>query len=81
MDFTVALNVSAGGVLIATRRPLRRLSQLQLEIPSVPAERLKALLKRSRPIKARVIRFKNQTSVNLCALQFTRPLIHAPIVM
>ncbi len=74
LDFTVALNVSGGGALLACRQPLNRCARLSLEIPSTPLPH--SLLSQSpRPLKARVIRTTTKDSYNLYGLRFSRPLI------
>ncbi len=74
LDFTVALNVSGGGALLATRQPLSRSARLSLEIPSTPLPQ--SLQSASpRPLKARVIRTASKDSYNLYGLRFSRPLI------
>ncbi len=75
LDFTVALNISAGGALVATRRALPRSSVLSLEVPSSPWPQLTARLRSVRSLQARVVRLADKDSFNLCALRFRRPLI------
>src|SRR5260370_12022419 len=74
LDFTVALNISAGGALVAIRRPLPRASVLSLEVPSSPWPQLTARLQSVRSLQARVLRTADNASFNLCALRFMRPL-------
>jgi PilZ domain-containing protein len=75
LDFTVALNISAGGALVATRRALPRSSRLSLEISPSPGPQLIEQLQSVRSLEARVVRLTIQDSYNLCALRFRRPLI------
>ena len=46
LEFATALNVSAGGMLVAMRRALPAIAQIRLEIPSAPVAAL-ALLPQS----------------------------------
>ena len=53
LEFATALNVSAGGMLVAVRRDLPRAAQIELEIPSAPLAAIAALPKASRSLRAR----------------------------
>ncbi|PYV10876.1 MAG: hypothetical protein DMG23_06190 [Acidobacteria bacterium] len=75
LDFTVAVNISAGGALVPIRRALRRSARLSLEIPSSPWPRVVTQLRSIRALQARVVRSSGEDSYNLCAIRFTRPLI------
>src|SRR5205807_5763369 len=56
LEFATALNVSAGGALVAVRRSLPQSSQVLLEIPSAPLAAAAALPKASRTLRARAVR-------------------------
>ena len=43
LEFATALNVSAGGMLVAIRRVLPAIAQVRLEIPSAPVAALALL--------------------------------------
>jgi len=75
MDFTVALNISAGGALVATRRAISPSSRLALEIPSAPVPRLVVPPDSVRSLKARIVRTFNSDPYRLYAVRFSRPLI------
>jgi len=75
LDFTTALNVSAGGALIAARRPLRPSTRLSLEIPSSPLPRLSASPNAVNSLRAKIVRTTNKDAYNLYALRFNRPLL------
>jgi len=75
LEFCTLLNESAGGALLAIRKPLRRRSWVSLEIPSSPLLRNVKLRKTLRLLRARVIRITSINGWNLCGLQFVRPLI------
>jgi hypothetical protein len=75
LEFSILLNESAGGVLLAIRKPLRRWSRVSLEIPSAPLLRNIKLPRTVRMLRARVVRISYLGSCNLCGLQFARPLL------
>ena len=75
LEFSTLLNESAGGVLLAMRKPLRLWSRVSLEIPSsqiLKSEKLRRVVRR---LRARVIRIKYVEGWNLCGVQFARPLV------
>src|SRR5712691_2956779 len=74
LEFGTLLNESAGGVLLAIRKPLRRWSRVTLEIPSAPLIKNVKLPRTIRMLRARVIRIAFAEGCNLCGLQFVRPL-------
>jgi hypothetical protein len=75
LDFTTALNVSAGGALVAARRPLRPSTRLSLEIPSSPLPRLPASPNAVSSLKAKIVWSATKDTYNLYALRFNRPLL------
>ena len=75
LEFCTLLNESAGGALLAIRRPLRRRSRVSLEMPSAPILRNVKLRQTMRRLRARVVRVSPIDGWNLCGLQFGRPLI------
>src|SRR5947199_8288980 len=74
LEFSTLLNESAGGVLLAIRKPLRRWSRVSLEIPSAPLIKNLKLPRTMRMLRARVIRIAYADGWNLCGLKFVRPL-------
>src|SRR5437879_10280800 len=78
LEFGTLLNESAGGVLLAIRKPLRRWSRVTLEIPSAPLIKSLKLPRTMRMLRARVIRIAYADGSNLCGLQFVRPLAELP---
>ncbi len=74
LDFTAALNVSAGGALVISRHPLTRSSKLTIEIPKAPLP-MSPLPSSVRVLKARVVRTATKVPYNLYALRFSRPLV------
>ena len=75
LEFATALNVSAGGMLVAVRRSLPSLAEVSLEIPSAPLAALAALPKAARALRAKVLRIEHSESCNLVGLKFSRPLV------
>lgn len=80
LEFATALNVSAGGMLVAVRRSIPSAAQVMLEIPSAPLAALAALPRVARNLRARVLRMQHGEGYNLVGLKFSRPLVnsHAP---
>jgi hypothetical protein len=80
LEFATALNVSAGGMLVAVRRSIPSSAQVLLEIPSAPLAALAALPRVARNLRARVLRMEHGEGYNLVGLKFSRPLVssHAP---
>ncbi len=74
LDFTAALNVSAGGALVISRHPLSRSSKLTIEIPKAPVP-MSPLPASVRFLKARVVREATKVPFNVYALRFNRPLV------
>jgi hypothetical protein len=76
LDFAAALNVSAGGVLLATKRYLEPSTQTLLEVPIASAT--KAQLPHSISLlNATVLRCTLERKYFLLGLQFAKPLIAA----
>jgi hypothetical protein len=80
LEFATALNVSAGGMLVAVRRSIPAAAEVSLEIPSAPLAALAALPAVTRNLRARVLRMQHGEGYNLVGLKFSRPLVqsHAP---
>ena len=73
LEFATALNVSAGGMLVAMRRVLPALAQLRLEIPSAP---IAAWAPRAaRTLRAKTLRTTPAEGYYLLGLKFNRPLL------
>jgi hypothetical protein len=71
LEFSTALNISAGGALLATRRYLPRSSKISVQIPPPPFPRQQF---KARSVKARVVQVRNSERYHLCGLVFSRPL-------
>jgi hypothetical protein len=76
LEFANALNVSAGGALIALRRALPLSSRVSLEIPSAPLGVSATLPKSSRNLPARTLRVNYEEGYHLIGLKFSRPLLN-----
>jgi len=75
LEFATALNVSAGGMLVAIRRILPAVAQVQLEIPSAPVASLALMPKVSRTLRAKALRTTPAEGYYLLGLKFSRPLL------
>jgi len=76
LEFATALNVSAGGALVAVRRLLPLAAQVLLEIPSAPVAATTALPKASRTLRARALRISHAEGYYLVAMKFSHPLVN-----
>ncbi|MGA2375358.1 MAG: PilZ domain-containing protein [Candidatus Sulfotelmatobacter sp.] len=77
LEFATALNVSAGGMLVAVRRSIPSTAQVLLEIPSAPLAALAALPRVARSLRAKVLRMQHGEGYNLVGLKFSRPLLNS----
>ena len=76
LEFATALNISAGGVLLATKQYLEPSTEISLEVPT--ALHHKAQLPRSISLlRATVLRCTAERGYFLLGLQFEKPLIAA----
>ena len=76
LEFATALNVSAGGMLVAIRRSIPSAAQVSLEIPSAPLAALASLPNVTRNMQAKVLRMQHSQSYNLVGVKFSRPLLN-----
>ncbi len=74
LEFTSALNISAGGALLAVRRYMKCSSRVTLEIPSAPLPQLGVAPQVVRNIQAEVVRVAHFDHGHLWGLKFTRPV-------
>jgi len=74
LEFATALNVSAGGMLVAVRRVLPPIAQILLEIPSAPVAALALNSRAARNLRARALRTTPAEGYYLLGLKFSRPL-------
>lgn len=77
LEFATALNVSAGGMLVAVRRVLPAMAQILLEIPSAPLAALASLPRASRNLRAKALRTTQAQGYHLLGLKFSRPLLNS----
>src|SRR5690242_21201840 len=56
LEFATALNISAGGALVAVHRAIRPAAQVSLEIPSAPLAAAAPIPKSSRNLRAKIVR-------------------------
>lgn len=75
LEFATALNVSAGGMLVAIRRVLPAIGQIRLEIPSAPVAAVALLPRASRTLRAKALRTTPAEGYYLLGLKFARPLL------
>ena len=74
LEFATAMNVSAGGALVAVRRSLPHSTQVSLEIPTAPFLAAKGPSQTSRNMRARAVRIEHADGYQLVGLRFTKPL-------
>lgn len=77
LEFATALNVSAGGALVAVRRSLPLSSQVLLEIPSAPLVSTTKLPKASRNMQARIMWATHAEGYQLAGVRFSHALLSA----
>lgn len=75
LEFATALNISAGGALVATRRFLPPSSAIALEVPSAPLPRTTVLPRAVRRLRARLLRVTVVDGYQLWGLRFNSPLL------
>jgi hypothetical protein len=74
LEFATALNISAGGALVAVHRSLRPAAQVSLEIPSAPLSVAEPVQKNSRNLRGKIVRVTHAEGYHLVGLKFVRPL-------
>jgi c-di-GMP-binding flagellar brake protein YcgR len=75
LEFATALNISAGGALVAVHRALRPATQVSLEIPSAPLAAAAPVPKNSRNLRAKIVRVTHAEGYHLLGLKFSQPLL------
>jgi hypothetical protein len=75
LEFATALNVSAGGMLVAVRHVQPSVAEILLEIPSAPLAAQALLPRASRSLRARSVRSTQASGYHLMGLKFSRPLL------
>lgn len=79
LEFSTALNISAGGALVAVRRSLNPSASISLEIPSAPLASTEGLPKSARTLRARMVRITHSEGYHLLGLKFSKPLVPDPV--
>jgi hypothetical protein len=74
LEFATALNVSAGGMLVAIRRIPPPLPNIQLDIPSAPVA-MSYTPRAARTLRAKTLRTTPAQGYYLVGLKFSRPLL------
>ena len=77
LEFATALNVSAGGALVAVQRNLPASGRISLEIPSGHMADLPGMPKATRRLPAKLVHIQPASQYNLIGLRFSRPLLRA----
>ena len=79
LEFATALNVSAGGALVAVHRALRPAAQVSLEIPSAPLAATAPVPKSAKNLRAKIVRVTHGEGYHLLGLKFQHPLLASEI--
>jgi len=74
LEFATALNVSAGGMLVAIRRVPPRIPHVQLDIPSAPMA-MAHMPRPTRTLRAKTLRTTPADGYYLVGFKFSRPLL------
>ena len=77
LEFATALNLSAGGILLAVSRALPLSAGVSLEVPSAPLSDVAHLPRAVRRLQARVVHVRSSNRHQLIGLKFSRPLLRA----
>lgn len=75
LEFATALNISAGGILLVTRRTFPRCSSLSLEIPVAPLPPNSVSPQSVRSLKAKLVRIIHAERCHLLGLKFQKSLL------
>lgn len=74
LEFATALNISAGGVLLAIRRSIPKSASLHLEIPVAPLPADSLSSQSIRSMKAKLVRATHGEKYHLLGLRFSRAI-------
>ena len=77
LEFATALNLSAGGVLLAVSRALPLSAGVSLEIPSSPLSDSAQIPRSVRRLQARVVHIRSSNRHQLVGVKFSRPLLRS----
>jgi hypothetical protein len=84
LEFATALNVSAGGALVAVHRALKPAAQVSLEIPSAPLAASAPARRNSRNLRGKIVRVTHADGYHLLGLKFSHALVNsetAPVAL
>src|ERR1700747_2662019 len=76
LEFATALNISAGGALVAGRRSLPQGGQFRPKTQSAPLAATAGLPRAARTLRARATRITHAEGYHLLGLKFSRPLLN-----
>ena len=76
LEFATALNISAGGALVAVHRSLRPATPVSLEIPSAPLAASAPIPKSSKNLRAKIVRVTHAEGYHLLGLKFNHPILN-----
>lgn len=76
LEFATALNISAGGALVAVHRSLRLATPVSLEIPSAPLAASAPIPKSSKNLRAKIVRVTHAEGYHLLGLKFNQPILN-----
>jgi len=79
LEFATALNISAGGALVAVHRSLRPATPVSLEIPSAPLAASAPIPKSSKNLRAKIVRVTHAEGYHLLGLKFNQPILNQAI--
>ena len=74
LEFATAINISAGGALVAVRRSFPKSTAISLEIPSAPIGPADGVPRITRVIRAKTVWVSHSVDYHLMGLKFARPL-------
>lgn len=77
LEFVSAINISAGGALVAMHGALRLSAQVLVEIPSAPMPASAPARKKLRNLRSRVVYVSHREGYNLVGLRFLQPLLQS----
>lgn len=75
LEFASALNISAGGALVAIHGGMHPSAQVSLEIPSAPLPSSVSVRKHARNLRAKIVHITRGDGFNLVGMRFVQPLL------
>jgi hypothetical protein len=78
LEFASAINVCAGGALVAIRRSLPLFTQVSVEIPTAPVASLHTFPNTVRLLPAQIVRLTHAEGHHLMGLKFATPIDTTP---